>query len=73
MQDLLLGSNPLTEQLCPEAAANSPIDPAACFMEAASGFNPGGGGLPGADGNPLQPVLAQFCPDTSEADLGPTT
>ena len=73
VQDLLLGSNPLTEQLCPEAAANSPIDPAACFMEAASGFNPGGGGLPGADGNPLQPVLAQFCPDTSEADLGPTT
>ena len=73
VQDLLLGSNPLTEQLCPEAAANSPIDPAACFEEAAGGFAPGGGGLPGADGNPLQPVLAQFCPDTSEADLGPTT
>ena len=73
VQDLLLGSNPLTEQLCPEAAANSPIDPAACFTEAAGGFAPGGGGLPGADGNPLQPVLAQFCPETSEADLGPTT
>ncbi|MGJ3255297.1 MAG: hypothetical protein ACFE0K_03145 [Alcanivorax sp.] len=73
VQDLLLGSNPLTEQLCPEAAANSPIDPAACFTEAAGGFAPGGGGLPGADGNPLEPVLAQFCPETSEADLGPTT
>ncbi|WP_290500278.1 hypothetical protein [Alcanivorax sp.] len=73
VQDLLLGSNPLTEQLCPEAAANSPIDPAACFSEAAGGFAPGGGGLPGADGNPLEPVLAQFCPETSEADLGPTT
>ena len=73
VQDLLLGSNPLTEQLCPEAAANSPIDPAACFEEAAGGFAPGGGGLPGADGNPLEPVLAQFCPATSEADLGPTT
>ncbi|WP_417218028.1 hypothetical protein [Alcanivorax sp.] len=73
VQDLLLGSNPLTEQLCPEAAANSPIDPAACFEEAAGGFAPGGGGLPGADGNPLEPVLAQFCPETSEADLGPTT
>ncbi|KGD63933.1 hypothetical protein Y5S_02923, partial [Alcanivorax nanhaiticus] len=50
VQDLLLGSNPLTEQLCPAAAANSPIDPAACFMEAAEGLAPGGGGLPGADG-----------------------
>ena len=73
VQDLLLGSNPLTEQLCPEAAANSPIDPAACFEEAAGGFAPGGGGLPGADGNPLEPVLAQFCPNTADADLGPTT
>jgi hypothetical protein len=73
VQDLLLGSNPLTEQLCPEAAANSPIDPAACFMEAAGGFAPGGGGLPGADGNPLEPLLAQFCPNTADADLGPTT
>jgi len=73
VQDLLLGSNPLTEQLCPEASADSPIDPAACFMEAAGGLAPGGGELPGADGNPLAPVLAQFCPDTSEADLGPTT
>ena len=73
VQDLLLGSNPLTEQLCPEASADSPIDPAACFMEAAGGLAPGGGELPGADGNPLEPVLAQFCPDTSEADLGPTT
>ena len=73
VQDLLLGSNPLTEQLCPEASADAPIDPAACFMEAAGGLAPGGGELPGADGNPLEPVLAQFCPDTSEADLGPTT
>ncbi|MEQ3723893.1 MAG: hypothetical protein ABNH18_07335, partial [Alcanivorax sp.] len=52
VQDLLLGSNPLTEQLCPEASAESPIDPAACFMEAAEGLAPDGGGLPGTDGNP---------------------
>ncbi|MCG8392787.1 MAG: hypothetical protein MI745_06860, partial [Pseudomonadales bacterium] len=69
VQDLLLGSNPLTEQLCPEAAANPPIDPAACFQEAAGGA----GGLPGGDGNPLAPVLEPFCPDTAAGEVGPTT
>jgi len=70
VQDLLLGSNPLTDNLCPEAAANPPIDPAACFTEAAEGFP---GGLPGGEGNPLAPVMDQFCPETAMADLGPTT
>ena len=69
VQDLLTGPNPLTENLCPEAAQSSPIDPAACFMEAAGGGLPGGGG----GGNPLAPVLEQFCPDTAAGDLGPTT
>jgi hypothetical protein len=72
VQDLLLGSNPLTEQLCPEASAESPIDPAACFMEAAEGLAPDGGGLPGTDGNPFGPVLEPFCPETAEAALGAT-
>ena len=70
VQDLLLGSNPLTDNLCPEAAANPPIDPAACFTEAAAGFP---GGLPGGDGNPFAPVMGQFCPETAEEPLGPTT
>ena len=69
VQDLLLGSNPLTEQLCPEAAANPPIDPAACFQEAAGGA----GGLPGGDGNPLAPALEPFCPETAAGELGPST
>ncbi len=69
VQDLLTGPNPLTENLCPEAAQTSPIDPAACFMEAAGGGLPGGGG----GGNPLAPVMEQFCPETAAADLGPTT
>ncbi|WP_200866009.1 hypothetical protein [Alcanivorax sp. P2S70] len=68
VQDLLLGPNPLTENLCPQAAASTPIDPAACFEEAAAGGLPGGGG-----GNPLAPVLEQFCPETADADVGPTT
>ena len=70
VQDLLLGSNPLTDNLCPNAAANPPIDPAACFTEAAEGFP---GGLPGGEGNPLAPIMDQFCPETAEQPLGPTT
>ena len=70
VQDLLLGPNPLTENLCPEAAQTTPIDPAACFEEAAGGA----GGLPGGGGdNPLAPVLEQFCPETAENEVGPTT
>ena len=70
VQDLLLGPNPLTENLCPEAAQTTPIDPAACFEEAAGGA----GGLPGGGGdNPLAPVLEQFCPETAESEVGPTT
>ncbi|WP_290522292.1 hypothetical protein [Alcanivorax sp.] len=71
VQDLLLGSNPLTEALCPVASEESPVDPAACFEEAAAGF--GDGGLPGGEGNPFAPVMEQFCPDAAMADLGPTT
>ena len=69
--DMIGGSNPLTEQLCPEAAANSPIDPAACFTEAVGGGGdlPGGdGGLPGSD-----QLLAQLCPETGEQEVGPET
>ena len=71
VQDLLLGSNPLTEALCPVASEESPVDPAACFEEAAAGF--GDGGLPGGEGNPFAPVMEQFCPEAAMADLGPTT
>ena len=69
VEELLLGSNPLTEALCPETSANAPIDPAACFMEAAGGGLPGGGG----GDNPLAPLLEQFCPETAAGGVGPTT
>ena len=43
--DMIGGSNPLTDQLCPEEAASDDFDPASCFAEAA-----GQGGLPGGGG-----------------------
>lgn len=67
VQDLISGSNPLTEQFCPAESADGQVDPAACFEEALSGGTPGGGE------NPLAPVLEQFCPNTAEAEVGPTT
>ena len=69
VQDLISGSNPLTEQLCPEESADGNVDPAACFQEALAM----GGELPGGGDNPFAPVLEQFCPDAAAGDLGPTT
>ena len=70
IQDLLLGSNPLTDTFCPNTAQTSPIDPAACLTEASSNGLPGGAG---GGSNPLQPLLDQFCPQTGAGALGPTT
>ena len=81
LQDLIGGSNPITEQLCPVAAMEPSFDPATCFAEVTGGANgglpglpgggeggEGGGGVPGAD-----QFLTQFCPDSAGAGVGPET
>ena len=46
--DLLGGSNPITEAICPEESLDGNVDPANCFAEAAAGGNlPGGGDVHG--------------------------
>ncbi|MFP1684305.1 hypothetical protein ACLD0W_17495 [Alloalcanivorax sp. C16-1] len=75
LQDLIGGSNPITEQLCPEAAAAGGFDPATCLAEIAGGA---GGGLPefpgtGGGGAPSIPGADGFCPTTAAGGFGPTT
>ncbi|MFC6329291.1 hypothetical protein [Alloalcanivorax gelatiniphagus] len=75
LQDLIGGSNPITEQLCPQAAAAGSFDPATCLSEIAGGA---GGGLPqfpgtGGGGAPSIPGADGFCPTTSGGEFGPTT
>ncbi len=78
LQELIGGSNPITEQLCPVAATEPSFDPATCFAEVTGGANgglpglpgggEGGGSVPGAD-----QFLNQFCPESAGAGVGPET
>lgn len=74
------GANPLTNALCPTAAASGSLDPAACFTEALQSLpgglpipgsgNGGGSGLPGFGSLPL---VSQLCPNTAAGAIGVTT
>ena len=78
LQELIGGSNPITEQLCPVAATEPSFDPATCFAEVTGGANGGLPGLPGGgDGGGSVPgadqFLNQFCPESAGAGVGPET
>ncbi|MED5431343.1 MAG: hypothetical protein VX920_03300, partial [Pseudomonadota bacterium] len=70
--DMIGGSNPITEAICPEESADGEVDPANCFAEAAgSGGLPGGGdggGLPGAD-----QITEQLCPEAGAGEFNEET
>tara|TARA_B100000614_G_scaffold258505_1_gene280802 strand:+ start:33690 stop:36023 length:2334 start_codon:yes stop_codon:yes gene_type:complete len=73
IQELVGGDNPLTDQLCPQAAAADEFDPATCFSEVAGSL--GGDGLPslpggGGDGSPIGGA-EQICPEASQSEMGP--
>lgn len=67
----LTGSNPITQQLCPKASASGSVNPQACLTEALGNLpRPGGSSqLP----TQLSGLLANLCPSTAAAGLGPTS
>ncbi|MBL7249001.1 hypothetical protein [Alloalcanivorax marinus] len=73
VEELIGGGNPLTDQLCPLAAAADQFDPATCFSEIAASL--GGDGLPslpggGGDGSPIGGA-GQLCPQAAQSEMGP--